>query len=832
MREKFIIVPQLNGSELLRLLARKGKSSLGLRIMSPVELAEYALMRSGVAVPELYIRSGDQAAVIYSFLHDIAYFRTASFSDARNICNALADIRQQLTGDEGEQMRCFLENSEFPENGKALLQVYEQYIKLLASRGLIDRQQLIRRAVTFCKSIDTDFIALEEFPLTPLDKKLLDTVSGGRSEVVDMCGLLGITACQVMPEDITSAYGTVNEVEDIFARIRKEKLPLDSCMIAVTDVAKYSQLIWDTAGRLGLAVTFSGGIPVTNALPARLLRNFRKWETTGCCGIDALREMLLDVSFDSNKLREKLGIEWKNFYGLIVSAGDLRLSTDPKTNGERLENYRQAYPKNSETAHILAALAKEFEQGCGYIISEYAACREGQYKALDRAAATMFQRELEAYHNFSGEPESDMIPELLTRTIMAGLSEPGCLYVADISGAAASLRENLFVAGLSSGLFPGTPSENSLVTDNDFLNLESENVPTSVNRVKQRNRQLDTLLGTAAASGSRIWISFTGFDTAELKEENPSSSVFELLRQKCPSVTDMKKLMENVRTVGFFDSGLSDSDCIGRACTSGKTVVYDPAKTGECTAEASLDRCFTPSDMVNFAACPRYFWFTSILRMSTDDSDDPYTVISPAVTGNLIHEILDTASKEKLSLTDFNRLAERTFDSYMAARPPLIPSLVKKERDTFLRLANTGYFYVSNSESILTEQKIEPVKLGNITLRGIPDRLETGADGRTIIADYKSGRVIRHDSEDIRSCIQALLYAMMLRESQGIKVDSCEYRYLRFDSTVNCDVTPETEAEVMALLEEAAQDISSADFPGTGNCKDCEFSDICKKEGA
>ena len=831
MREKFIIVSQLNGSELLRLLARKGKSSLGLRIMSPVELAEYALMRTGVSVPEKYIRNGDQIALVYSFLNNIAYFRKSSFNDARNICNGLSDIRYQLIGNEAEQMREFLYNAEFPEIGTALLQVYEQYIRLLETRGLIDCQQLIRRAASFCKCIDADFIAIEEYPLLPLEKKLLDTVSGGKSEVVDMCGLLGVSHCQVVPEDITSAYGTANEVEDIFAWIFREKLPLDSCIIAVTDMAKYSQYISDTASRLGLKVTFCGGIPVTNSLPARLLRNYRTWETTGCCGIDALREMVLDVSFDSDKLREKLGIDWKTFHALIVSAGNLRLSTDQETNRKRLENYRRAYPENAETASVLATLAGEFEQGCGYIVSEYAVCRQGQYKSLDRAASTMFRRELEAYHRFSGEPESDMIPELLKRSVMAGLSEPGCLYVADISGAAASLRENIFVAGLSAQLFPGTPSENCLITDNDFLRLDNENVPTSINLVKQRSKQLDTLLETAAAAGLRIWISFTGFDTAELKEENPSSAVFELLRQKCPSITDMEKLMQNVRTVGFFDSGISVSDRIGQAVLSGKTVDYSPAELSECTKEVNVDRCFSPTDMVDFAACPRYFWFTRILRMTTSDIDDPYTVISPAITGNLIHELLDTASKENLTRSAFNSLAERTFDSYLALRPPIIPSLVKKNRDTFLRLANAGFKYVMDSESLLTEEMIDPVKLGNITIRGIPDRLEKSADGKTVIADYKSGWVIRHDSEDTRTCIQALLYAMMLRESQGINVDSCEYRYLRFDSTVNCDFTPENEAEIMAVLEEAAEDISNISFPASGNCKKCSFSYLCKKEG-
>ena len=46
MQERILIAP--NGTELLRTLARYGNSTLGLRIMRPVEFAQFALMRSGI----------------------------------------------------------------------------------------------------------------------------------------------------------------------------------------------------------------------------------------------------------------------------------------------------------------------------------------------------------------------------------------------------------------------------------------------------------------------------------------------------------------------------------------------------------------------------------------------------------------------------------------------------------------------------------------------------------------------------------------------------------------------------------------------------------------
>ena len=48
MKEKIILAPGANGSELFRSLARFGVNTIGLRVMSSVELAKYALMKSGI----------------------------------------------------------------------------------------------------------------------------------------------------------------------------------------------------------------------------------------------------------------------------------------------------------------------------------------------------------------------------------------------------------------------------------------------------------------------------------------------------------------------------------------------------------------------------------------------------------------------------------------------------------------------------------------------------------------------------------------------------------------------------------------------------------------
>ena len=71
MRETIILAPGAGNSELLRSLARFGKNTLGMRVLSRVELAKYALMRSGISITEEFLTAKEEPSVIYSFLNEI-----------------------------------------------------------------------------------------------------------------------------------------------------------------------------------------------------------------------------------------------------------------------------------------------------------------------------------------------------------------------------------------------------------------------------------------------------------------------------------------------------------------------------------------------------------------------------------------------------------------------------------------------------------------------------------------------------------------------------------------------------------------------------------------
>ena len=130
MKETVILAPGANGSELLRSLAKHGVSTLGLRIVSTLELARMALMKSGVSVDREFIPGGSGPSLIFSFLNTIDYFKSASFADAEQLFAAMNTMRILVRGDEAAGIKAALDGGEFQAKNDALLEAYSRYMKI------------------------------------------------------------------------------------------------------------------------------------------------------------------------------------------------------------------------------------------------------------------------------------------------------------------------------------------------------------------------------------------------------------------------------------------------------------------------------------------------------------------------------------------------------------------------------------------------------------------------------------------------------------------------------------------------------------------------------
>ena len=833
MREKIILAPSANGTELLRSLARNGINTLCLRVMSSAELAETALMRSGETITSQYIRTVDEPSLIFSFLNEVEFFSPSSFVDAQNIAAALDSLRKLIVTDESRILHEKLSKGEFAENSTSLGQVYDKYIEELKAKGFIDNIQLIRKAIDISEPLNADFYTLKEFPLTPLESALIGKLSGESYKEISLCELNGVEDKSVDYSDITEAYGASNEVEHIIETIYSKGLALDSCVVAAADTMKYSQLFYDIASQYKIPVTFGCGFPVSNSTSAELIRNFLAWETTGYHGKDALYSVIFSESFDRQKLIGKLAVEDEIILRDITDiSGTMRLSCSHDENEKKLEAYIREYPDNVEYIELIRLMFAEFERGCSYIVKNYAIIRDDFAGRLDRSAVNAVCEEMDAYTALSGGNAIEIIDQLLTLNVCCENSREGALHITGIKPAMCSLRDNLFVAGLSADIFPGMPRENYLVPDGDYL-LFDENAPTSEKIIADKKKSLLDLLRTASSSGSKVHLSYSGYDTAELKEVNASSQLFEIFRMKNGSDSTLDDLRNSIAYTGFFENSYSASRLVGRAYNKGDMIELSEQLREEEPVTINMNYAFSPSAIETYLSCPRKYYFSRVLNMDEPEADDVFVVIKANDLGTLVHGLMDDAFRNNMSEEQVKAEAVRRFNALLTARPPVNEPEVSRIREDFMRMVDNGLESSKENKVIYSEHTVGPVKIGSINLKGRLDRLESTPDGSIVIVDYKTGRRINHKIDDISSCMQILLYAAMLEESENIKVSGGEYRYLRYNKSIPCTYTNIIKETLIGITESFAEGVTNADFSPriSDNCKYCGFSNICRRGG-
>ena len=830
MQERILIAP--NGTELLRTLARSGVSTLGLRIMRLAELAQFALMRSGIQFPERMIGADEETALIYRLLTDIPYFQNASYRDAQNLSGALRLLRMQIVENEGETIAAGLKNSPFTEKNTALLDVYDRYMNTLQSSDLTDTIGMMRFAACHAKPLLAEIMLLQEHPLTPLEAALVSHLSGGNDKTISLCELLGISGKPFTMPQITESYGAANEAEYVIGTIYQNNTPLDQCVIAVTDAAAYAPLLFELTSRFGISATFGCGLPITLSQPAAVLRDYRSWLTTGHCGIDALRALVGGTGFDTAKFCEDFGLaDRKQFEKFIETAGNMRLSNDADRNSLRISAFQASEERDAALISQLKSVFVDFGMDCAGLIRRYAVIRKNDLGRLDNAAQHQICDTLERFTAMTGESPVTLIPDLLQTRICAENNREGALHITGISGALTALRQNLFVMGLSAELFPGAPTENYLLLD-DELAVFGESSPTSLYHIRQTQQTLQDLLQTANALGVHTSLSYCGYDTAELKENNASSVLFELYQQA--GGADEKEFVKQIQHTGYFSQNISDVTEIGRAYLRGEKTAAHLPESAETAPVTGIMTSLSPSTIEEFMICPKAFCYNNVLHLTEPETDHVFEVINPRKFGNLVHKAMEFLYQNGSEEEAFMQNAERILARFLSERPPMNQSDADKMRADYLSTVRTGFARAAGIRITEPEQDIQMQYDCGITVHGRPDALAEMPDGSFRVIDYKTGRTLKHENHDAVSCIQVMLYADMLRR-MGKTISAGEYWYLRLNKTISCDFTQERADLIEEKLAGMADAIRTNTYPANAsknNCQYCPYRQFCAEGSA
>lgn len=841
IKERILLAPGANPTELLRSLARHGIGTFALRIVGSVELANMALMRSGVSEDYIFIPRSEEVKLICSIAGDT----DINYAAAQDIAHALRSMRMLIPENEAESVRSGLEQGRFVRKNALLAEIYRRYTELCAAgdgKPFMDSVAVLRLAAEKAAPMDAEFLTLKEFPLSPLERYMLDRLAAKGVREISLPQLFEreTAACPSI-DSMTAAYGSTNEIEDIIGRIYEQKLPLDSCTVAVADISSYSQLFYNYRLRHGIPVTFGCGVPIINSNPAHLLQLYLEWATHGCRGVDALRNMIMSEAFDRSKLSRLLNSDDKPFVRLdsiIALTGSLRLGSDADTDRQRIadcrrlaesiedEEQRQQESQLIERAEILG---RELEKSCAEFVAEYSVIRYDLPGRIDSSAASAIRTAL------SGDvPLEEAAEAVLRRSVCFENSSEGHLHITGITGAGCVLREHLFVAGLSASRFPGKPSENYLLLDDDYrLISDDDYAPVSERKVTVRKQALYDLALLAATLGSSLHLSYSSVSLATLEEENPSSSMFELYRAACGEQLTTADFEAQLRHAGFFDHSFSALSLVGAEYMAGRVILPEEAEPEEEVFSVDSDRTFSPTAIEKYVQCPRKFYLNTLLRLKTDEEDDPKDILPANMLGSMVHRLMEDCSNSKPDLEQFIARANQLFDEHLIRRPPVNEADVEAVRRTYLTIAENAYTHDPGNTVLEAERSTSAVHPETgIRLHGYPDRVEQLPSGKEIIVDYKTKYKVTHVEQNVDSCIQAMLYAYMLRE-KGHDVTGCEYRYPRFNHTVTCTFNDDAKSRIDAILASMKAAMDSGKFPATpetGECQYCPVAEICGKE--
>jgi CRISPR-associated protein Cas4 len=139
---------------------------------------------------------------------------------------------------------------------------------------------------------------------------------------------------------------------------------------------------------------------------------------------------------------------------------------------------------------------------------------------------------------------------------------------------------------------------------------------------------------------------------------------------------------------------------------------------------------------------------------------------------------------------------------------------------------------------VLEEKDICCTHESGVGIHGFPDRVEQLEDGTYLVVDFKSGRKIVHEQDDIDSCLQVVLYAYLM-EKKGYKVSGGEYRYIRLGESVTCRYDEDMKKQLSERLELFKISLQNGSFPmteaqedGDDPCRYCKYKDICERSHA
>ena len=469
----------------------------------------------------------------------------------------------------------------------------------------------------------------------------------------------------------------------------------------------------------------------------------------------------------------------------------------------------------------------------------------------------------------SGQLTLELLKESLTQDMLSLADKPqNHVQVYDALIARNKEHKAIFIANLTQGSFPIRISENSLCTDHERSQL-SPRLRTTADKIKQEK---ELFIQATTRTTEKLYYSYA---LSEITGQALTPSHF-IPQQELPTITrsisdtlpDIKNAVSTQELIDTLIFNLyktythQDIEILLQSredlqkirgiieCkqdSARQTAYYEKAQT----IIQNVQR-ISAKNIELFTACPFAFFSKVILKLKTEPEDQ-----TPILVGEVIHKALELFREENgtkditLIFTetypdaDWQKLFNHLHPKQQNLERERIVAILQKYTAWDLERMNT-----SHAKTTAREEKIE-YKLGNTTLVGVIDRVDTLPDQTALIIDYKSGQLPPMSLKELAEGYipQAWIYALLYQELKNIPVIGSEYQQVITTKTkgiyaethtdllgVTSRQILNTEAFTSALqqtkqkLIQVLQDIHQAKFYGFArHCENiCEFSAVCR----
>ncbi len=245
----------------------------------------------------------------------------------------------------------------------------------------------------------------------------------------------------------------------------------------------------------------------------------------------------------------------------------------------------------------------------------------------------------------------------------------------------------------------------------------------------------------------------------------------------------------------------------------------------------------SPSRVEAFTSCPMAFRFASIEKLPEPPS--PH-----ATKGSLVHRVLEllfTHQPHERVGDAIERSFQQAVAEYATDPEFTLLGLDEAQQHAFVDDARTlvdSYLQMEDPTQVRDvglELRLE-AQVGDLTLRGIIDRLELGPDGELIVTDYKTGRApgIKWEQSKLGG---VHFYSFLCESVLGRRPTAIRLMYLRSGETITVQPSEQSvrfiTTRTTAVWKAVERACTTADFrPRQGPlCNSCAFQQWCPAFG-